>query len=412
MESFSTKKYDEIQDNIADIQKQLYMYSLMDEEIVSSQTIKKLNELVERNLKAQARYDTTKFEKNDNIIKDLFEFVNETTIDKIIHKQQASETPSETPSKTSPETPSETSPEPQETSQEISNDLEDYIKRLFLTIIGIDDLKKNRRIKRIKQIPETFIRGQRQKNGNNIKTLVMKFEQFCETCNILLKDNQTNLSKYFNENELAKQFYEFDDDCSGTIDYNEFYKWVTGQPPKSSSSTDNTKLPMEFTREEFNKSIELLNPHKEFVCLEKILKEEKNSSDQGQKLPFAQKIKSFEIKIQNLITANENELLKEIYLHRYQILKNRWNFEINQVKKNYTKIYFLYCEFIKINSVNGDETCATPDDKVAIEEKNFATISDMIFDKYGNKKYVNKIFNVQKVQENFKTPYYMQYIVF
>ena len=240
----------------------------------------------------------------------------------------------------------------------------------------------------------------------------MKFEQFCETCNILLKDNQTSLSKYFNENELAKQFYDFDDDCSGTIDYNEFYKWVTGQPPKSSSSTDNTKLPMEFTREEFNKSIELLNPHKEFVCLQEILKKEKNSSDQGQKLPFAQKIISFKRKIQNLITANENELLKEIYLHRYQILKNRWNFEINQVKKNYTKIYFLYCEFIKINSVNGDETCATPDDKVAIEEKNFATISDMIFVKYGNKKYVNKIFNVQKVQENFKTPYYMQYIVF
>ena len=244
----------------------------------------------------------------------------------------------------------------------------------------------------------------------------MEFGQFCETCNKLIKNKDTKLSEYFNENDLARQFYEFDDDCSGTIDYNEFYKWVTGQPPKSSSSTNNTKLSTEFTREKFNESIQLLNPHVEFVCLENILKEvsekelnkvpkEKNKSSEQD---LNKKISSFKREIQKLINADEKKILKEIYLHRYQILLNRWKFEIEQ--KNYIKIYFLYGEFTKMKSENGENKCPIPPDTISMKPDDFTKISTDILKNYGNNKNINEIFKVP--EENFKTPYYMQYIIF
>lgn len=72
-----------------------------------------------------------------------------------------------------------------------------------------------------------------------ISTNSITFSGLCKAANILSYNNYG--SQLYNETALAEEFYRFDDNCNGKMEYGEFKKWLeTTSNDEISSDKDNT----------------------------------------------------------------------------------------------------------------------------------------------------------------------------
>ena len=375
------KNIKKIVDNIIDIKKQMKSYELIDKPIIDEPIIFEeqninLVSLIKNNEKK--KYNEDKTTKNIGIVNEL-KLIYKNSIETIINNKEDNE------------------------DLEINKLLFSIIQyavhfeevfRNAPTLSAIKILLQDK--KHIKTIKDIHIGVARKEevtiNNKKWNPNTIDFGDMCKALNILYCDNSNKLN--YDENKLAKQFYEFDDDCSGTIEYNEFNTWIVKntasnsdppQPQDPRSSTTST-----ITRTSFNELMKIIVKTPEYEHLKKY-------KDNEKEIDKLAKQEKDEKEIDKLKQKN-NVNMDMLKYYKFQRLSKR--FDVLKQSNKYEKIYKLYMEINEIDINFKTEI-------IKIDKTSYDRVEDEL-KKKKEISHLNQIFKVTK----FKTPYYMQYVHF
>lgn len=379
------RNYEVLLENIKDIKQQIYLYSLINEKIVSDTRFKKSINITRE--KIQIQMQDKSIEKDTNVMDDLCKVVNNNSGLDVIKNNIKSDNQDEK--------------------------AENFIKRLFFIISNTKHINEAD-----KRNPKKWLTS-KLKHVGEVGEIRITFNEICEACKLFVL-NTNGTSKYFSENKLAEQFYDFDDDCGGTIDYDEFSTWITGGVSVTHTTQPESTTTPTITRTSFNELMEGISDTQKFECLNRYKTEfyteiqelkqyiknnselkkysDKTKDKKAQTHAQSQVNKSVEEatkKLDDLENSPENkEISKEIIIISNTIMKNK--FESIKTGNKYVEIYNLY---IELKKALGEQF--NPE-KIKINKTSYNNIKDELSN-------LDEIFEVEK---NFKTPYYIQYIHF